>query len=500
MSIPKTIIFTIAIALTGYIAKAQQSSLKLAGLLQSNMVIQQGKALRLWGTAKPGDAIKINADWTERVATAHADAQGNWIGEIKVPKATPGDFKPHTIVIIDGDDNIKLSNLLIGDVWFCAGQSNMDMCVKAVPLLTYRGVLNYEDEIAAANFPAIRIFKMATDFKITPQDDTKGEWKTCSPQTIGDFSGVAYFFGRELFLKLNIPIGLVQAAAAGASTQAFTKKTVLESDTLLKHAYLDPYIKLFDSQPRVDSMGFFTKVTKPVLLYNALIHPMLNLSIKGIAWYQGESNISDKRETYMPLFTAMVADWRKDLKQGDLPFYYVQIAPYLEGNDSTVYRTAIYRETQQHLLKIKNTGMAVTMDVGETRSVHPRDKRSVGERLAFNALNKTYKLRNVNYQGPQFSKLRVDGNKVTVFFKPGSMSTGLTTKDGKAPKYFYVAGNDHVFYPANARILDDTVLLISDHVDNPVAVRYAFTDGSVTNFENKNGLPALPFRTDEWGK
>lgn len=144
--------------------------------------------------------------------------------------------------------------------------------------------------------------------------------------------------------------------------------------------------------------------------------------------------------------------------------------------------------------------MAVTMDVGETRSVHPRDKRSVGERLAFNALNKTYKLRNVNYQGPQFSKLRVDGNKVTVFFKPGSMSTGLTTKDGKAPKYFYVAGNDHVFYPANARILDDTVLLISDHVDNPVAVRYAFTDGSVTNFENKNGLPALPFRTDEWGK
>lgn len=495
------ILFGLGFILSGYIERGHaQTVFKLANVLQSNMVVQQGKPLRLWGNAKPGDAIKINADWTDNVVTAHADDTGNWIGQIKVPKAKPGDFKPHTLVIIDGDNNIKLTNLLIGDVWFCVGQSNMDMPVTAVPILTYRGVLNYQDEIAAANFPAIRIYKAAADFKISPVPDTKGEWKVCSPQTIGDFSGVAYFFGRQLFLKLNIPIGLVEAAAAGASTQAFTKKEVLDGDTLLKKAYLDPFAGMFKSQSAVDSMGFFTKVTKPSLLYNADIYPMLNLSIKGVAYYQGESNVADKRETYIPLFTAMVADWRKDFKQGDFPFYYVQIAPYLEGNDSTKYGTALFRETQQELLKIKNTGMAVTMDVGETRSVHPRDKRSVGERLAFIALNKTYRLKDVDYQGPQISRFEVHGNVVKLFFKSDGLASGLTTKNGKAPLHFYVAGDDHIFHPADAKIVGDNVVLGSEHVDKPVAVRYAFTDGPVTNFENKDGLPALPFRTDEWKK
>ena len=495
------ILVGLVVILSGYIGRSHaQTAFKLANVLQSNMVVQQGKPLRLWGTAKPGDVIKINADWTDNVITAKTDETGNWIGQIKVPKAKPGDFKPHTVVIIDGNDNIKLSNLLIGDVWFCVGQSNMDMPVTAVPILTYRGVLNYQDEIAAANFPAIRIYKANADFKINPVAETKGEWKICSPQTIGDFSGVAYFFGRQLFLKLNIPIGLVEATAAGASTQAFTKKEVLESDTLLKKAYLDPFVDMLKSQPAVDSMGFFTKVTKPTLLYNALIHPMLNLSIKGVAYYQGESNVADKRETYIPLFTAMVADWRKDFKQGDFPFYYVQIAPFLEGDDSTKYGTALFRETQQDLLKIKNTGMAVTMDVGETRFVHPRDKRSVGERLAFIALNKTYGLKDVDYQGPQFTKFTVNGNVVTLFFKPGGIRSGLATKDGKAPQHFYVAGDDHIFYPADAKIVGDNVVLGSEHVDKPVAVRYAFTDGPVTNFENKDGLPALPFRTDDWKK
>jgi len=500
MRVRAIILIGFVFILSGWVGTKAQTAFKLANVLQSNMVMQQGKPLRLWGTAKPGDVIKIKADWTDKVITAHADEQGNWIGGIKVPKATPGDFKPHTMVIIDGNDNIKLSKLLIGDVWFCVGQSNMDMPVTAVPILTYRGVLNYQDEIAAANFPAIRIYKAAADFKIEPVPNTKGEWKVCSPQTIGDFSGVAYFFGRELFLKLNIPIGLVEAAAAGASTQAFTRREILESDTMLKHAYLDPFMQMFQSQAHVDSMGFFAKVTKPTLLYNALIHPMLNLSIKGVAYYQGESNVADKRETYIPLFTNMLADWRKDFKQGDFPFYYVQIAPFLEGNDSTKYGTALFRETQQELLKIKNTGMAVTMDVGETRYVHPRDKRSVGERLAFNALNKTYGLKDVNYQGPQISRFEVHGNVVTLFFKHDGIASGLTTKDGKIPQHFYVAGDDHIFYPADAKIVGDNVVLGSEHVHKPVAIRYAFTDGPVTNLENKDGLPALPFRTDDWNK
>lgn len=472
---------------------------KLANILQSDMVIQQGKPFRLWGTAKPGDAIKINVDWTGRVITAHADEQGNWLGQIAVPKTAAGNFKPHTIVIIDGNDNIKLSNLLIGDVWFCAGQSNMDYWVAPVTMLTYRGVLNAGEEVAAANYPNIRIYKANADFKINPVPDTKGKWKICSPQTIGDFSAVAYFFGRELYNKLNIPIGLVEAAAPGASTQAFTKRAVLESDSLLNRTYLRDNIKFLSSQAVVDSTGFFIKVTKPVLLYNAMIYPMLNLSIKGMIWYQGESNHTEKAETYIPLFKAMLADWRKDFRQGDFPFYYTQIAPYMEGKDSTVYTTALYRETQEKLLAIKNTGMAITMDVGETRNVHPRDKKSVGERLAAIALTKTYHL-NTPYQGPRISRFVVHGNVVTLYFKSHGIRSGLITNDGKAPRHFFVAGEDHIFYPADAKIVGDNVVLSSSMVERPRAIRYAFTDGPVTNFENKDGLPALPFRTDEWVK
>jgi len=485
--------------LSGFITTSHAQTFKLANVLQSDMVIQQGKPLRVWGTAKPGDHISINVDWTGHVATALADDQGNWTGRISVPKTTPGNFKPHTMIIIDGNNNIKLTNLLIGDVWFCVGQSNMDMPVGALPMMSYRGVLDYQNEIPAANYPGIRFYRLMTGFKINPIPNTLGIWQTCSPQTIGAFSAIAYYFGRELYQRLNIPIGLVLSAAAGASTQAFAKKEVLQSDTLLKHAYLDPYAKLLSSQQAVDSMEFFGKVTKPVLLYNTVIYPLLNLSIKGIVYYQGESNTTDKRETYIPLFTQMIANWRKDFRQGDLPFYYTQIAPYREGNDTTAYQTAIYRETQEQLLEIKNSGMAVSMDAGEEHNVHPRDKKIVGQRLAYNALNKTYHM-NVPYQGPRISRFVVVGNVVTLYFRSDGIGTGLTTKDGKAPRHFFVAGDDHIFYPANAKIDGNNVVLSSDHVDKPMAVRYAFTDAPVTNFENKEGLPALPFRTDEWEK
>jgi sialate O-acetylesterase len=491
-----TLIFLTGLGLKSY---AQTTpAFKVANLLQSNMVIQQDKPLRVWGTAKPGDIIKINADWTGKVTTTQADAQGNWLGEIKVPKAIPGNFTPHTMVIIDGNDNIKLDNLLIGDVWFCVGQSNMDFVMEPALMLTYRGVLNYQSEIAAANYPAIRIYHLWTDFKINPVTTTTGIWKVCSPETIKNFSAVAYFFGRELFVKLNIPIGLVESAAAGASTQAFTSREVLESDTLLAHTYLDGSRDLLSSQKAVDTTGFFSKVTEPTLLYNDIIYPVLNLSIKGVAYYQGESNTTDSKETYIPLFTKMVANWRRDFKQGDLPFYYTQIAPYRDTNDTTTWATANFRDIQEHLLKIKNTGMAVTMDVGEERKVHPRDKKSVGERLAFNALNKTYHLKYIAYQGPHFSGFKVKGNTVTISFDTKSIGTGLTTNNGKAPRHFFVAGADHQFYYADAKIVGDKVVLTSDKVANPVAVRYAFTDAPVTNLEDEQGLPALPFRTDNW--
>lgn len=493
----RSIVFT-AVAVSGAMVSAQAQTFKLANVLQSNMVIQQNKPFRVWGTAKPGDQVKINADWTGRVSTAVADANGNWIGDVKVPKAIPGDFKPHMLVVTDGNDNVKLDNLLIGDLWFCVGQSNMDMPVGEEKSWTYRGALDFEKEVAAANFPNLRIYRSDWQFRSVPSTDNKGTWRECSPESVKGFSAVAYFFGRKLYQKLNIPIGLVVSAIPGAGTQAFVKREVFEADTMLKRVYLDPYQNVISTQKKVDSLGLFPSVTKPTLIYNAIIYPMFNLSIKGMIYYQGESNITDKRVHYMPLFTAMVADFRGEFKQGNFPFYYTQIAPYREEHvDTTAFDAAIFKETQEKLLSIKNTGMAVTMDVGEERNVHPRDKKPVGERLAAIALNKTYH-QHIQYQGPHISRFEVHGSEVTLYFKKESIGTGLTTKDGKAPQHFFVAGDDHKFYWASAKIVGDNVILSSDKVTKPIAVRYAFTDGAVTNFENKEGLPAVPFRTDDW--
>lgn len=490
-------ILTVAAAFAAVFTVSAQN-LKLASILQSNMVIQQNKPFRIWGTAKPGDQVKINADWTGRVTTAVAGADGNWIGEVKVPKAIPGDFKPHIMVVIDGNDNIKLDNLLIGDLWFCVGQSNMDMPVGEEKPWTYRGALDFEKEVAAANYPNIRLYRSDWQFRINPANETKGKWQECSPASVKGFSAVAYFFGHKLYQNLNIPIGIVVSAVPGAGTQAFVSREALEQDTMLKRVYLDPYQKLLSSQKSVDSIGLFPAVTKPTLIYNAMIYPMFNLSIKGMIFYQGESNITDKREHYMALFPAMVAGFREGFMQGDFPFYYTQIAPYREEHDdTTAFKAAIFKETQEKFLSIKNTGMAVTMDVGEERNVHPRDKKPVGERLADIALNKTYH-QNVAYRGPRISRFVVHGNIVTLYFKKKTIGLGLTTKDGKAPRHFFLAGDDHKFYWASAKIVGDNVILSSDKVSKPIAVRYAFTDGAVTNFQNKEGFPAMPFRTDEW--
>ncbi|RYZ94865.1 MAG: sialate O-acetylesterase, partial [Sphingobacteriaceae bacterium] len=473
---------------------------KVANVLQSNMVVQQSKPFKIWGSAAAGD-IKITADWSKSSVIVKAAADGSWAGEISVPKAKPGDFTPHTITIQNNDKVVKLSDVLIGDVWFCVGQSNMDMIVHEAKFIGYPGVLNYKQEIEEANFPAIRVYKAAAEFKIKPQNDTKGTWTICSTKTAGNFSAVAYFFGRELFLHLNIPIGLVVSSAPGASTQAFTKREVLEADTALKRVYLTPQLSHISSQVKVDSTGFFSNVTKPTLLYNGIIHPLLNLSIKGITYYQGESNArGEKRAPYLSLFNKMLTDWRTDFKQGDFPFYYTQIAPYAEnGEEADSYNAAMFRETQQQLLSIKNTGMAVTLDVGEQKTVHPSDKRAVGERLAKNALYNTYNLRVVQYKGPTFDSYAVEGkNAIRISYKKSTIGGELSTKDGKPPVGFFVAGKDKVFHPAEATIVGDEIILSNYNVSQPKAVRYAFTNWVGTNLQNTDALPAMQFRTDNW--
>ena len=471
---------------------------KAAGILQSNMVIQQSKPFKLWGFGPAGDKVTINADWQYKPIITKIDAQGNWLAKIKVPSAVPGDFRAHQIYIIHNSDTIKLNNLLIGEVWICTGQSNMELRIKPIPGWS-KGILNGEQEAAVANFPYIRLCKVDMGLELSPMADCYATWQVCKPQSAGDFSAVAYFFGRELFYRLNVPIGLVDAAIPATACQAFTNRNILDADTTLRKHFVDSYTKgIADMEAKNDKSTTLTTLLYPGLVYNKMIYPLKNLSIAGFAWYQGESN-KDDTLLYAHLCTAMLTGWRHDFAQGPLPFYYVQVAPYgWNKTDSTAYDYAKFREQQSRILKIRNTGMAITMDVGEPSNIHPFNKKPVGIRLAKIALTKTYHITGIAYQGPQFEKFRVKGDTVLVSFKWSSVGAGLTTNDGSAPKYFYLAGADHQFYRATAHIVRNKVLLYAARVHHPVAVRYAFTNYPVTNLENAEGLPAEPFRTDKW--
>jgi len=474
------------------------SSFNVANIFQSNMVIQQQKPFAIWGNASIGNKITIKADWTTEVITVTADGAKYWKAAIPVPKAIPGDFKPHTLTITTNDTTISFNNLLIGDVWLASGQSNMQFGVEGQEGKN-NGVLNYQQEIAGANYPNIRWFYTDLNFKAQPFDQVKGKWVACSPETVKKFSAVAYFFAQDLYQHVNIPIGIVLSTIGASTGQAWTSRKELESDTVLYNKYLKDYDASPKSKEIINGGFSFEKVTRPMLLYNAMIHPLAGLSIKGIIWYQGEFNRNDKGK-YTLLIDHMIEGWRGDFGQGNLPFYLVQVPPYYWNNeDPRAFDYAIFREAQTNIRKQEpNVEMALTIDDDEARNLHPRNKRPVGERLAMIALNKDYGLKDVEYLGPQFAQTVISGKKVKILYNANSVDGGLTTTDNKPPRLFYIAGDDHVFHEAKAKIKRNMVILKCDSVSKPVAVRYAFTNTSVTNLTNKAGLPAEPFRTDNW--
>lgn len=481
------------------------SSFSIANTIQSKMVIQQDRPFKLWGKGKAGTVIWVQADWMRIPQQVTCGEQNEWMAEIRVPKAEKVKVKPdgngssivpHTITLISSRDTLVLSDILIGEVWVCSGQSNMAMAIK--PFLPWlKGALNFEKEIAGADYPAIRLFNVRIDFKATQQDDCQGVWKVCSPETAGDFSATAYFYARELWNKLQVPIGLVVSSVGGSSCQAWASRETLESDSSLNRKYLYPYDTSARAKEKLDSVVTFEKVVRPTLFYNAMIYPLRNLSIRGFIWYQGESN-KDDGSMYTRLCGAMIRNWRALFGQRDLPFYYVQVAPYnWEKKDSTAWRYATLREAQGAIRdSVNHTGMAVIMDISEPDDIHPRNKQGVGLRLAQNALALTYGKKNTVYLGPRFAKMKIEGETVKIAFVPGTTGSGLITSDGGAPKHFYICGPDHVFHYAEARIMKSEVWLRSDKVPEPVAVRYAFTNYPVTNFGNREGLPAEPFRSD----
>lgn len=475
------------------------------------MLLQQSTIANIWGKANPKEKVVVTVSWSKKTYATIAGDDGRWLVKISTPKQTT---KNQTL-IIKGENTITINNVLVGEVWLCSGQSNMHFPIaKSEGWQT--GVVNEEETLKDADYPDIRLFqvnqKLSSDKEL---DDCEGKWLVCNADNIKDFSAVAFYFGRYLYKNLHIPIGLIHSSWGGTHAESWTKMPVIENDPiyadLLKQynsdrdnypADIENYRK--DSvQYEIDKAQAIAKGEKPgkkpkrplgiehnkalSTLWNAMIHPLVPYAIKGVIWYQGESN-AVRAQDYTHVFTNMIDSWRKEWNEGDFPFYFVQIAPQ--------YKQPPYiREAQLNTWKtVKNTGMAVITDVGDSIDIHPRNKQIPGERLAKWALAKDYG-KDISYSGPLYQSLKTDGDKVLLTFSHADK--GLKSKDSLL-EGFFIAGEDKKFYPAKAEIRNNTVVVSSPEVTKPVAVRYGWDNFFRVNLYNGAGLPASPFRTDNW--
>jgi sialate O-acetylesterase len=482
------------------------AQVKLPALVADNMVLQQNSKVNLWGWASPNEKINIQLGWQNAPVEIIADVSGNW----KTAVSTPVGSEKSYDITIEASNKILLKNILIGEVWICSGQSNMYFPVGKEDGTWKTGVKNYEEELKNASYPNIRLFTVATNASPRPLEDVIGSWKECSPTNVYTFSAVAYFFGRELYQKLNVPIGLISTSWGGTKAEAWTAQNILEENTdflpileqdaknekLYQEKLETYYLNL--KKERIANANDLSKIQlkKPkkeanktsYVLYNAMLHPVVNYTMKGVIWYQGESN-SEKAFLYRSLFPAMVKSWRDEWKQGDFPFYYVQIAPHKGQNPDIREAQLIASKT------IPNAGMVVTTDVGNETNIHPIDKQTVGHRLALIARSKTYGENKLTYSGPVYNHQKIKKDKIQLFFN--DVDSGFK-KSSENLKEFEIAGEDQVFYPGEAKIDGKTIVVSSSKVKNPVAVRFAWKAVPAPNLFNNENLPASPFRTDDW--
>jgi len=643
-------------------AQTAPGAVDLPALFGDNMVLQAGVDAPVWGWADSGEAVTLTASWRREPISVEADEQGRW----KLELPTPAAGGPHTVVV-EGSNRIEIANVMIGEVWICSGQSNMEMCLDAGPM-SYYGVLDYEKEIAAADFAQIRLFTVPRHLGARREADCDGAWLVCSPETVKTFSAAGYFFGRTLHRDLGVPVGLICSSWGGTPAESWTsearlrtmgdfnpaldalerfrsdragyeaeqeaklarwaeslndadlgctgkgwmapdwddrswpsmdlpctwqgeglgdfdgmiwfrrtveiphewagKELVLELGPIddadavyfngrrvggvekLGHWYvprrytipaglaapggkviavrvLDTggaggingtpdqmvlsraaegeasarlplhgawrYMKsadlsTLDPAPAQQGMSSHT----PTVLFNGMIAPLVPFAMRGVIWYQGESNRL-RAAQYEKLFPLMIGDWRAEWAQGDFPFYFVQIAPFAYGD--APFAAAALRDAQTKALACANTGMAVTLDIGNPYDIHPNNKQEVGRRLALWALAKTYGREGVVYSGPLYRRMEIDHDRIRLGFD--HVGGGLAPRD-EALSEFVIAGDDRRFYRAQARIDGREVLVWSDRVADPVAVRFAWCNVPEANLRNAEGLPAAPFRTDDW--
>lgn len=440
---------------------------ELASLIQDHMVLQRNREVSLWGTDDPGKHITVKAGWGAD-ASAVADAHGNWALKLKTEDAG-GPYE----ISINGSDSIHIQDVLLGEVWICSGQSNMEMPVEG---FNGQPVYGSNEVILQSANDRIRLFQVKNTTAAKPLTRCLGIWKKAEPASVASFSAAGYFFAKRIEEILQVPVGVIESAWGGTVAEAWTPEATLKSG----------FPECYDG-----SIIYANEQNTPARLYNAMIHPLVPYTIQGAIWYQGEAN-KDRPEQYARLFPSMIESWRAVWSQGDFPFYFVQIAPFIYWNKDSWHLREAQLKTMQ---TVPNTGMAVTLDIGTELIIHPPYKKEVGDRLAYWALAKTYGMKGFQYCGPVYQSMEVKDGKATLQFDCAPQ--GITDL-GRGFRDFEIAGADQVFYPAEVKNLKGRLQVWSPEVPAPVAVRYGWKNFLEGSLFNTAGLPASSFRTDDW--
>ena len=449
------------------------AKIKLPSIISSNMVLQRNTSVKIWGWATPGEKITVRTSWFLETLKITTPENGRWEIAIKTTLSK----EPQTIQLKSNESNINLENIVFGEVWICSGQSNMRM-----PLKGYTGQPTFGGNLAVATSKNdnLQLFSISENGSPTPLDSVSKfkKWNTASPETVKDFSAVAYFYGKQLQEILDVPVGLIMTSWGGTRIQPWMSKEAVT-----------PFLDV--NKVKKDTTEKYKRI--PSAIFNAMIHPITSYTIKGAIWYQGETN-RDEPKLYQKLLPEMVKDWRKQWNIGDFPFYYVQIAPnkYIDKSNSQYQREAQLKASEV----ISNSGMAVLSDVGSTQTIHPSRKKEVAERLLFIALNKTYGMKDIDCMGPVYKSMTE--KEGALFLNFDNAETGIFSPETEVSN-FEIAGEDKVFYPAKAEIISHKQVKVSSlNVKVPVAVRYGWYNWFEGTLYDNNMLPASSFRTDDW--
>lgn len=480
------------------------AQLRLPGIFSDNMILQHYSAVTIWGWAQPYQRVDVKGSWMALAKNARADSEGKWSLRIKAPQAGG----PYSIVIQSGREFIQLNDVLSGEVWLCAGGMNMDMPLKASE--------NGKQEILSSDLPNLRLFKVPYNYSDKYQEDVVASWKKSSAESSEDFSAVGFLFGKNLHQSLDVPVGIIQTTYNGAPAESWVDRDYLSRDAELLPILerfkqrvlnypqlLEKYRQDLQQWEEEEKKDESEKPIEPILrdhkspssLYNGMIAPIVPYKFKGVIWYHGESNIS-RGWQYRKLFPRLIQSWRNNWNNVNMPFYFVQPAPYKYENAEQSPLFDI-RESLFYTMKtVLNTGMVVTTDIGDIENIIPADKQDVANRLALWAKARDYGNQSIVFSGPLYSSMEVEDGKIRILFE--HLGQGLVSHANRPLTCFTIAGEDKVFHPAQATIERNTVLVSSPQVKKPIAVRFAYENSDVPNLFNRQGLPAAPFRTDNF--